>query len=477
MQLEVDVAIIGAGTAGIAAAHEVKKVTDSFVIINGGQYGTTCARVGCMPSKTLLQVANNFHRLKNLKGLTSTLVNTAKNFEKIEKSKVMEFVRQLRDRFVNSSIADFEHEFSAHNIHGYADFVAPDIVRVGATQIRASKGIIIATGSQPVVLEKWKNLHPFFLTSNEVFELETLPKSIAVIGLGILGLEFAQSFARLGVKVVGIEQSDCIGGLTDPEVSKRAAQLFSREFEIVLSQRAELSQNNNQVLVEAGGKKWRVEKVFLSTGRSPALSTLGLEKIGLLSDSNKVLKFNRETTQVGEYRIFVAGDAEGEHTLLHEAALDGKIAGYNSVRIRPEYFSRPAHLVIGFTSPGIAVCGLSYHEAVAQGMVSGKADFSNVGRAIVMQEDVGLLHLYAERTTGRVLGAELVAPGAEHLAHLLAWSVQRHSTIDELLQLPYYHPTLEEGIRTAAKNARTQLAIHHSASFNSYETTQHQTAV
>ena len=473
MQLEVDVAIIGAGTAGTSAAREVKRATDSFVLINEGSYGTTCARVGCMPSKTLLYYAHQLHKMRQFQQNISPLAP----FFKPAGSAILQAVRNLRDQFVENATADYFQHFSTHNIHGKAEFLRPDLLRVGATQILAGKGIIIATGSKPMIPKQWLPLKKYILTSDEIFELKALPDSLAVMGLGLLGLEFSQALARVGVRVAGFEQGSLLGGLTDPVVSLHAQEILSREFEISLAQQPELQEQNGLVRVKTGNKSGLFERVFVSVGRRPSLDGLGLAQFGILNSEGQLLKYNPDTTQVGEFRIFVAGDADGDRPLLHEAALEGKIAGFNSVRAHSEYFQRPAPLSIGFSSPGIAVCGFSYAQAKERNMVCGAADFSSQGRAVLQHENEGLLHLYAEKGSGRVLGAEMFAPGAEHLAHLISWSIQHQSDLDDFLQMPYYHPTLEEGIRIAAKDARHKIAAQHNVGFTIPEGTVHQAAV
>jgi dihydrolipoamide dehydrogenase len=168
--------------------------------------------------------------------------------------------------------------------------------------------------------------------------------------------------------------------------------------------------------------------------------------------------FDRETMQCGNAPIFIAGDVNSDVPLLHEAADEGRIAGDNAARfpdVRADM--RRAPLSIVFTDPQIAVVGGGFRAARDVAFVTGAVSFDDQGRARVMQRNRGRLHVYAQIGTGLLLGAEMVGPEAEHLAHLLAWALQLDLTIEEMLKLPFYHPVVEEGLRTALRDAYAKL--------------------
>jgi dihydrolipoamide dehydrogenase len=158
------------------------------------------------------------------------------------------------------------------------------------------------------------------------------------------------------------------------------------------------------------------------------------------------------TTRIGELDVFLAGDADGHAALLHEAADDGYIAGHNAVADDPTCFTRRTPLGIVFTEPGIAVVGQRHADIAPGTAFEGEVDFRRQGRARVAQRNQGLLRIYAERDSGRLLGAEMCAPAAEHLAHLLALAIGQDLTVHDLLRLPFYHPVIEEGLRTALRD-------------------------
>ena len=215
MEQQVEVAIIGAGSAGLYALGQVKRGTDSYVMVDGGELGTTCARVGCMPSKAMIQVAEDFHRrmIFSREGIEG-------GFElEVNGADALEHVQDLRDIFVDKVLSSSTDHMGEEFIPEYARFLEPDLLAVGERRIRA-KRIVIATGSRPIVPDDWKQFGDRILTTDEIFELETLPHSLAVIGLGVVGLELGQAFQRLGVAVMGIDQIDTIGHLDDPEVNQ-----------------------------------------------------------------------------------------------------------------------------------------------------------------------------------------------------------------------------------------------------------------
>lgn len=446
-----DVAIIGAGTAGLAALHEVRKRTDNFVIFNAGPYGTTCARVGCMPSKALIEAANAFERRKALdafgvRGAGSLSVDTAA---------VMRRVRELRDDFMRGLLA-ITDALGERSVAGAARFVEPDALEVDGERYRA-RTIVIATGSTPVLPREWAALPDRVLTSDTLFELESLPARMAVIGMGVVGAEIAQALARFGVQVTGYAAGQRVVGLADPVVNERAAQLLGAEFELVSCERAQLRSEGGGVRVTAGDDSVVVDKVLAALGRRPNLDGLGLERIGVTLDEHGLPPFARNTLQIADLPIYIAGDVSEGMQVLHEASDEGYIAGQNAGRPAPICFARRVPLAIVFTDPNVAAVGARFDSLDAAQIHIGTVDFARQGRARMAQENKGVLRVYAAKQTGRLLGAEMCAPRGENLAHLLALAIQQEMTVQELLRLPFYHPVFEEGLRTALRDIVRQL--------------------
>jgi dihydrolipoamide dehydrogenase len=465
---QIDVAIIGSGTAGLNAMGRVKRAEKNFVLINGGEAGTTCARVGCMPSKAIIQIAEDFHRksLFNRMGI--------ENHENLSVNipEAMEYTRDLRDNFVDRVLSNSTDHLSADVfIEQYAHFVEPGVVELEDGQrIRADK-FVIATGSTPIIPEAWKAFGDRIVTTDEFFELEDLPKSMAVIGLGVIGLELGQAIARLGVEVTGIDLSDYIGGISDPEANKAAIEVISKEFPMWLGHSAEISEEpDGRLKVTAGNQSVVVDKVFASLGRRPNLDRLKLENLGIALDSRGIPAYNPNTMQIGDHPLFLAGDINADRPILHEAGDEGKIAGYNAGHDEIKAFKRKTPLAIVFSDPNIISIGTRFADLEPNSFKVGEMKIAPVGRALIMGKNRGVIRVYADKTSGKMLGAEMVTPRGENLAHLLAWCIQKEMTAGELIRMPFYHPVMEEALQAALTSLYQQVEAKNSGPIAELET-------
>lgn len=443
-------AIIGAGTVGLTALGLIKKHTDDYVLIQAGAFGTTCARVGCMPSKALIHAANHFYHAK-LSELVG--VSGAASLQ-VDQGVVMQRVRRFRDRFTSGIKAATTDDLPAENLLlGAARFVAANQLEVNGQIIEAER-IIIGTGSSPIVPDAWRDkLGDCLLTSDNLFELEVLPKRIAVIGLGVIGLELGQALSRLGVEVIGFEASDNVCGVHHPQVSAKIAQLLAKEFQIYTGKTVDIDVDLNGIRLVRDDQSFEVDAVLVTMGRKPNIDQLGLKHLGVKLDQYGVPPFDPQTMQVADLPIFLAGDASGYRPILHEAGDEGKIATLNALAFpNIQSTQRKTLLGISFIEPGVAYFGLRYNELDRANCVTAEFDLHcNNGRAIVMDQDQGLICLFADKKSGCLLGGEIVMHQAEHIAHLLAWCVQQQMTVAQILQMPFYHPVLEEAVESALK--------------------------
>jgi dihydrolipoamide dehydrogenase len=328
---------------------------------------------------------------------------------------------------------------------------------------------VIATGSRPVLPPMLQDLDAHLLTNENIFDLPTLPKRLAVFGAGPLGIELAQAMSRLGVHVKLFGVGGGIAGIRDPQIRDNANQAFNEEFYVDAAAEVRAVQESGagveiQYLHKDGA--WRTEHfdfVLAATGRAPALADLKLGNTGLALDKRGVPVFDRTTMQCGNSSIFMAGDASNDIPLLHEAADQGRIAGANAARF-PDVRAglRRGALALVFTEPQLAFVGanleqltLHYKDRFAVGQVS----FEDQGRSRVILRNKGLLKVYAEQGTGVFLGAEMFGPAAEHIGHLLAWAAQQRMTVSAMLDMPFYHPVIEEGLRTALHDLSLHLQI------------------
>jgi len=321
---------------------------------------------------------------------------------------------------------------------------------------------VIATGSIPVLPPLLKGLSARLLTNENIFELTDLPKTLAVFGPGVLGMELGQAMSRLGVNVKIFGVGGGIAGISDTGIHDYANAAFNEEFYLDASAQVKSvkeSRTGIEVHYRHRDGTWKTEEfdyVLAATGRASNVSELGLKNTGLQVNEQGVPLFNRLTLQCGNSSIFIAGDASSEIPLLHEAADEGRIAGDNAGRypdIQPGLRRTPLSIV--FTDPQVVSVGLNLEQLnlrfkgrYAEGLVS----FEEQGRSRVMLQNKGMLKVYAERGTGFLLGAEMFGPAAEHIGHLLAWAVQQRMTVSKILEMPFYHPVIEEGLRTALRS-------------------------
>jgi len=448
---KVDVIIIGSGTAGLSALREVRRETDSLLLINHGSWGTTCAAVGCMPSKALIEAANAFHARHRFDDFG---IEGARELHAAIPA-VLDRVRRLRDGFVKGpeSIRD---DLGERAIAGRARILGPDRVSIDGREI-AADSIIIATGSSPVVPDDWQSFGDRILTTDTLFEQTTLPARMAVVGLGAIGAEMAQALSRLGLDVTGFSTSKTLAGLSDPEVAAAFHRLFSKEVACHLGSPAMLTDTGNGILVESDDGSFVADAVLAAIGRRPNIDGLGLESLGVELDDDGMPPVDPTTMRIADLPVYLAGDANGDLAILHEAADEGHIAGRNAVGGRVDRYCRRTQLGITFTSPGVARAGTRWADLEAHDVVIGSVDFSRQGRARLGERNAGLMHIYADKKTGCLRGTEMCVPAAEHMVHLLALAIEHKMTAQDVLSMPFYHPVLEEGLRSALRQIARQL--------------------
>lgn len=430
-------------------------------MIEDGPYGTTCARVGCMPSKLLIAAADRAHEIGGAAefGIRSGPVE-------IDGPAVLARVRRERDRFVGFVIDSVERLAAEARIRGRARFVAPTVLEVDDhTRVEAG-AVVIATGSRPIVPPTIDVAPERIVTSDEIFEVDDLPSSVAVVGTGIIGLELGQALTRLGVRVSLFSRSDRLAQSTDPEVRSVVREVLSRELDLHLDVEVSAEDSGKGCLV-----RWRTKEgvesegmfdlVLATSGRRPNVDGIGLENCGIELDDRGIPLFDRRTMQCGDSPIFIAGDVNGERALLHEASDEGHIAGANAARypdVRAQM--RRVPLSVTFTDPQIAIAGRAYADLDPDKIEVGQVSYADQGRARVMGQNAGIVRLYADRECGILQGAEMFGPRVENTAHLMAWAIQSHLSVGRALDMPFYHPVVEEGIRTALRDLCGKLKVH-----------------
>lgn len=464
MHKQVEIAIIGTGTSGMGAYREARKFSDSIALIEGGEYGTTCARVGCMPSKLLIAPSEARHRAEvfpefGLRGKVPSVDGKA----------VMKRVREERDRFVGFVKEDVNGFDPAHRIYAMAKFIDDHTLELSNGDTIYAERIVIATGSRPNIPPPFKAAEDRLITNDDVFYWDDLPKSVAVFGAGVIGLELGQALHRLGVHVHLFGVGDAVGPLSDPAVINYALKTFKDEFPFHSNGEVkEIKRTEKGVEItfnatpESKEQTETFEYLLAATGRRTNTDNIDLENTSLDLNERGVPLYDPMSMQCGDSHIFIAGDVNGDIPLLHEASDEGRLAGENAGRY-PEVFKRARKTPLGvvFSDPQIATIGQSYKtlKDTDCDFAIGEVSFENQGRSRVMLVNKGLMRLYGCKQTGLLLGGEMIGPGQEHLAHLLSWMIQMRMSVADILQMPFYHPVIEEGLRTGLRSLLKEMGM------------------
>lgn len=440
-----DVAIIGAGTSGLAAERAARSQGASTLLIDDEFAGTVCATVGCMPSKLLIAAASAAHASRR-----APLFGVHPGDVKIDGPAVMQRVREERDKFAAGTLSSFDDLPAGTCIKARARFTECTRLALDNGDTVLARSVVIATGSSPLVPDAFRNLGELALTNRTIFEIESLPASLAVVGGGTIGLELAQAMTRLGVATVLFDHGESLGPATNEDVQAAVAAVIGDELTLQLGVQVSAQREHDQVSVTWSGAsegEQLFDRVLVAAGRPPQLKDLDLETTGLALDEHGVPCFDRTTMQCGTAPIFMAGDADADAPVLHEASTEGAVAGQNAAtypHVAPT--QRTPLFSLTFTDPPLAMLG----AGPTQGGIIGHACYANQGRAKIEARAEGLVRIYAT-DNGTLTGAELFAPGADHMAHVLLLAIMRGETAASLLDLPLYHPTLEEGLKPALR--------------------------
>jgi dihydrolipoamide dehydrogenase len=445
-QFDYDVAIIGGGSGGYAAARTVAADGKRTVVIEGGEeIGGLCILRGCMPTKALLYATEVKH-----------LAERAGTWGIHAKDVTFNFGQMMaRKAAIIKEFADYrKHQLTSGKfkfIRAQARFADEHTLALSNGKSLTAKNIVINTGS--VVS---KSPFPFldevgYLTSDDSLSLKRLPKSVIVLGGGLVAAEAAQFFARLDVKVTIIQRSPHLLPSFDKDISTEIEKVFRREGITVYTDTkitgAVKKNGLKQITFEQGGKEVRVkaEKILFALGRSPNTASLGLDNIGVATEKGRITTNHEMRTSVPH--IYAAGDCTGPHEIVHLAVIQGEIAGHNILHPhKPRRIDYRLLLSVVFTEPQVATVGLTEKQAAAH-KISYRASsypFADHGKSIIMEAKDGFVKLLANPKTGEILGGCCVGPLGGELIHEIAVAMCKRMTVQELSCIPHYHPTLAE---------------------------------
>jgi pyruvate/2-oxoglutarate dehydrogenase complex dihydrolipoamide dehydrogenase (E3) component len=445
-QFDFDVAVIGGGSGGYAAARTAVVAPLKTVVIEGGaEVGGLCILRGCMPTKALLYAAEVKHLAEHAAtwGLHAGKVS-------------FDFARVMaRKNLMIKDFADFRaQQLNAGKfkfVRAKASFLDAHTVQLSPGKKLTAKHFVIATGSR-VAPAPWPQLNDVgCLTSDDAVALKTLPKSLIILGGGAIACEFAQFFARFGVKVKLIQRSEHILKEFDTDAAVAIETVFRREgvqiFTGTKLVNAKRQGKLKTVSFEHQGKIISVaaEEILFALGRVPNTASLHLEKAGVKTEHGCVLANDKMQTTAPH--IFTAGDCCGPHEIVHLAIQQGETAVHNIVKPKsPRRMDYRLLLSVVFTDPQVAFVGLTEKVATARGMkfLAASYPFNDHGKSLIMAAKDGFVKLLANPLTGEIIGGECVGPSGGELIHIIVAAMAKRMTVHELAATPHYHPTLAE---------------------------------
>jgi pyruvate/2-oxoglutarate dehydrogenase complex dihydrolipoamide dehydrogenase (E3) component len=459
-EYDFDVAIIGGGSGGYAAARCSAAAGLKTVVVEGGdELGGLCILRGCMPTKALLYAAEVMHLASHSEpwGIRAD-VNF--DFAKVMARKDA-MVKEFAD-YRAQQLTTGKFQF----IRAMARFIDPHTVELSIGRKLSAKHFVIATGSTvaPSPLPQLNEVG--FLTSDSALEMRRLPRSIIVLGAGAVGLEFAQFFARFGVKVTLIQRSPHVLHEMDSDAAAVIEEVFRREG-ITLYTDTKLTDarrlgNLKEVFFQHNGEPNRAlaEEIFFALGRIPQVASLGLDKAGVQLEFGRIITNHQMQTTTPH--IYAVGDCAGLHEIVHIAIQQGEIAAHNIAQPGPPKPMDYRLLTeVVFTDPQIASVGLTEKRAHVRNIpyLTAKHPFNDHGKSLIMEAKDGFVKLLAEPQTGEIIGGACVGPVGGELIHEIIAAMHKHMTIHELAAMPHYHPTLAEIWTYPAEELMQQVPI------------------
>lgn len=449
-----DVLIIGAGPGGYVAAQRCGELGLTTTIVENVELGGTCLNVGCIPSKALINVGDLVHKVKE--GAERGIVVNGEitiDFAKTQDWKNNKVVKRL-----TTGVGALMKAADVEVVRGKAHFVDAHTVQIEIPGAQAAvygfKYCIIATGSVPVNPSFFPIDGKDVVDSTGALAFTGIPKSMVVIGGGVIGVELGQAYAKLGSKVTIVEAAPQLLMGTDPDLIAVLNRKLKRQgIDVYVGAKASGGLVNGKVKAEVDGKTIEIEaeKVLVSVGRKPYTEGLQLEKTGVqVNERGFILVDEQQKSSVPH--IFAIGDVCSTIMLAHKASAEGVVAA-EVIAGRNSAAAWKTIPTVIFTDPEIAQVGLTDAQAKERGFetIVSKHMFAAIGRALTMGESDGLIKLVADKKTGVLLGAQMCGPEVSELIGELTTAIEMGALVEDVALTPHYHPTLSEGILEAAR--------------------------
>jgi pyruvate/2-oxoglutarate dehydrogenase complex dihydrolipoamide dehydrogenase (E3) component len=445
-QFDHDVVILGGGSAGYAAARTAAGAGLKTTVIEGGEeVGGLCLLRGCMPTKALLYAAEVMHLAGRAGPWGIRAGKIAFDFKKVMARKNA-LIKDFAD-YRRQQLAGGKFKF----IRARARFLDPHTVKLSNGKTLTATHFIITTGSAvaPPPLPQLRETG--YLTSDDALTLKRLPKSLIVLGGGAIACEFAQFFARFGVKVTLVQRSEHILREFDTEAAVEIEKVFRREgigvFTNTKLTKVKRNGRLKTVSFQREGKTISVSagEILFALGRVPDTASLNLAGAGVASERGRIVA--NEFMQTSIPHIYTAGDCTGPHEIVHLAVQQGELAAHNIAQPRRRQKMDYRLLIsVVFTEPQVAFVGLTEKEAQARGIphLAASYPFNDHGKSLIMEARDGFVKLLADPKSGEILGGACVGPAGGELIHEIVAAMAKRMTVHELTVMPHYHPTLAE---------------------------------
>ncbi|HBO99575.1 MAG: FAD-dependent pyridine nucleotide-disulfide oxidoreductase [Candidatus Uhrbacteria bacterium GW2011_GWF2_41_16] len=470
MSSSYDVIVIGAGSAGFAAAEAARKQGVSVCLVESGKLGGECPNSACVPSKALLKVADVWRNVRNVRDFGLQVSGSSFSFPQIlaYQKKVVESITgggKIGDRYL-----EMANRLHIHLEFGSASFVDAQTIEIKTSQgvrVIKAKAFVIASGSVPFVPLIPGLIDIPYLTYKDVLSLSELPSAIAIIGGGPVGCEFATFFSSLGSRVVLIQSAPVLLHREDEEISQIVQEtLESRDVEVLTHATI------NRVWAARGGvyglevchgtetQTVAVKQIFLAAGKQPALESLHVENIGLSLDVHGHFSVDAEQ-HTSIKNIFAAGDVSSSYLFTHVASREGFIAGTNAarnvLRKRSGFLEMDTDVIprVTFTHPEVASVGFTEKEAQKnyKHVFVGKANTSGSDHSIPESVRSGFVKIIVHGKTRKILGGHVVGEAAGEVIHEIALAMHVEASVDNLANMIHAFPTFSEAVAMAAADA------------------------
>jgi pyruvate/2-oxoglutarate dehydrogenase complex dihydrolipoamide dehydrogenase (E3) component len=466
-RFDFDVAILGGGSAGYAAARTAAGAGLKTIVIEGGEeVGGLCILRGCMPTKALLYAAEVMHLAGHpeLWGIRTS--NVSFDFKKVMARKntlIKDFADYRREQLAGGQFqfiranAKFLDEHTVELVSPLPasghPFPAKRGVGRGEGRPRqiSARNFIIATGSNVAAPPLPSLREVGYLTSDSALALKKLPKSLIVLGGGPIACEFAQFFARFGVEVTLVQRSEHVLKEFDPDAAAVIEKVFRREgIKVFIGTKLVNAQRKGRlktVSFKHEGKTVSVsaDEILFALGRVPNTAALDLDRAGVATENGRIVA--NEFMQTSAPHIYAAGDCTGPHEIVHIAVQQGEITAHNIARPKsPRKMDYRLLISVVFTDPQVAIVGLTEKDSKARGIpfLAASYPFNDHGKSLIMEAKDGFVKLLAEPKSGEILGGACVGPVGGELLHEIAAAMAKRMTVQELAAMPHYHPTLAE---------------------------------